>query len=110
MAQLIALTTTLLVEGLGMAFFAWILPGWRPRWRIAVGLSLLVNLVSHTIFWYSLPYFALQIPASVTIAEIIVVLLEGAVYAATVARPAWSGWLVSFALNWASWLLASYVW
>ena len=36
--------------------------------------------------------------------------VEGAVYAVTVARPRWTGWAVSVALNWASWVLGSYVW
>ena len=51
MAHLIALLTTLAIEGLGMAVAALLLPGWRPRWRQAVLLAVGLNLVSHTLFW-----------------------------------------------------------
>jgi hypothetical protein len=110
MAQLIALATTLIVEGVGMAFFALLLPGWRPHWRKAVVLALAVNLVTHTIFWVALPYLAPRPAPVIPLAEVVVVLLEGAVYALTVARPRWSAWAVSFVLNWASWLLAAFAW
>ena len=49
MVHLIALLTTLTIEGLGMAAAALLLPGWRPRWRLApVLLAFGLNLVSHT--------------------------------------------------------------
>lgn len=110
MGHVIALSTTLVIEGLGMAAAAWLLPGWRGRWRRAVLLALGLNLVSHTIFWYSLPLVVSSHPQAVPMAELVFTVLEGAVYAATVARPAWTAWLVSLVLNCASWLLGSYVW
>ncbi|MBK8046696.1 MAG: hypothetical protein IPK16_05975 [Anaerolineales bacterium] len=110
MLQLIALVTTLAIEGCGMAVLAWLLPGWRGQWLRAVLLALGLNLVSHTIFWYTLPHVTLPYAVAVPVAELVVALGEGAVYATTVARPRWTGWLVSLALNWASWVLGSYVW
>jgi hypothetical protein len=108
--HLTALVTTLVIEGGGMALLASILPRWRPRWRAAVLLALGLNLASHTIFWYALPLLPLPAERAIPLAEAIVIAAEGAVYALTVARPAWSGWAVSLALNYASWVLSSYVW
>jgi hypothetical protein len=108
--HLIALAVTLVIEGGGMVLLAALLPGWRPRWRRAVLLALALNLVSHTVFWYALPLLPLPADAALPVAEGIVIAAEGAVYAAAVARPAWSGWLVSLALNYASWVLSSYLW
>jgi hypothetical protein len=108
--HLIALLTTLTIEGLGMAVAARLLPGWRGHWRRAVFVALALNLVSHTIFWVALPQVPLAYPQSVQVAELVVTVLEGAVYAMTVARPFWTAWPVSLALNWASWVVGSYVW
>lgn len=110
MAHLIALLATLVIEGAGMALLAALLPGWRPRWRRAVVLALALNLVSHTIFWYTLPLIPLSPETAVPLAELVVIVVEGTVYATTVARPSWTGWLVSLALNCASWVLSSYLW
>lgn len=110
MIHLIALSATLLIEGVGMALLALLLPGWRPHWRRAVLVALGLNLVSHTIFWYTLPLILLPPSTAIPAAELAVVIAEGAVYAATVARPPWSGWLVSLALNYASWALSAYIW
>lgn len=110
MIHLLALAATLLIEGAGMALLAGLLPSWRPRWRQAVLLALGLNLVSHTIFWYTLPALPLGPETAIPVAEGIVIAAEGAVYAATVARPRWSGWAVSLVLNYASWVLSSYLW
>lgn len=108
--HLIALLTTLVIEGLGMAVAARLLPGWCGHWRQAVVLALGTNLVSHTIFWYTLPQVPLPYSEAVPLAELVVTMLEGAIYAVTVARPFWTAWPVSLALNWASWVLGSYIW
>ncbi len=110
MIHLIALLITLGIEGGGMALLAWLLPGWRPHWQRAVLLALALNLASHTIFWYALPHIPLPPADAVPLAELFVMVAEGAVYATTVARPPWSGWMISLLLNWASWVLGSYVW
>lgn len=93
-----------------MAAAAWLLPGWRPYWRRAVGVALALNLVTHTVFWYSLPLVALEPQRALPLAEAVVMAVEGAVYAATIARPAWSGWPVAVVLNYASWVLGSLMW
>lgn len=110
MIHLVALGVTLAIEGGGMGLLAWLLPGWRPRWGRAVLLALGLNLLSHTVFWYSLPLLPLAPETAIPVAEGIVFVAEGAVYAATLARPRWSGWAVSLALNYASWVLSSYMW
>ena len=110
MIHIIALAATLLIEGAGMALLALLLPGWRPRWLRAVLVCLGLNLISHTIFWYTLPLIPLPPATAIPAAELAVIAAEGAVYAATVARPWWTGWLVSLALNWASWALGAYIW
>lgn len=93
-----------------MAVLAWFLPGWRPRWRRAVFLAVALNLVSHTVFWYAMPAIPLPPEQAIFLAEWIVIATEGTVYTATVARPAWTGWLVSLALNYTSWVLSMYLW
>jgi len=108
--HLIALLATLAIEGAGMAVLALLLPRWRQRWLYAVLLALVLNLVSHTIFWYTLPHIPLSPERAIPTAEAVVIVVEGAVYALTIARPPWTGWLVSLALNWASWVLSSYLW
>ncbi len=110
MIHLIALAATLIIEGAGMALLALLLPGWRPRWRRAVLVALALNLLSHTVFWYTLPLVPLPPETAIPAAELAVIAAEGAVYAVTVARPRWTGWLVSLALNWASWVLSTYLW
>jgi hypothetical protein len=108
--HLTALLATLAIEGAGMALLARLLPGWRPVWPRAVLLALALNLLSHTIFWYALPHAPLPPETAISVAELVVIVVEGTVYAAIVARPAWTGWLVSLALNWASWVLSTYLW
>lgn len=93
-----------------MALLAGLLPGWRPRWLAAVGVALALNLVTHTLFWYSLPLLPLEAAHALPLAEAMVMAVEGAVYAATVARPTWSGWPVAVVLNYASWVLSSFLW
>ena len=110
MIHLTALVVTLGIEGGGMALLAWLLPAWRPQWRRAVLLALALNLLSHTVFWYALPLLPLPPEQAIPLAEGIVIAVEGAVYALAVARPAWSGFVVSFLLNYAPSVLSSYVW
>jgi hypothetical protein len=108
--HLTALLATLVVEGLGMALLAALLPGWRGQWRRAALLAVLLNSVSHTVFWYALPVVPLPPAQALPLAEWVVIAGEGLVYAVTVARPRWSGWAVSIVLNYASWILSSYLW
>jgi hypothetical protein len=108
--QATALLATLAIEGIGMGLLALALPSWRPHWRRAVGLCLALNLASHTLFWLALPHVPLRGPEAVALGETVVILGEGAVYALTVAFPRWTGWPVSLALNWASWVLSGYLW
>ena len=108
--QLVALLATLAIEGTVMALFAVILPGWRPHFRRAVLLALGLNLISHTVFWYALPHLPLPPAQALPLAEWIVIAVEGAVYAAAIARPSWTGWPVSIVLNYASWVLSTYLW
>lgn len=110
MVHLTALLLTLGIEGAGMALTAGLLPGWRQRWRRAVLLALALNLLTHTVFWYALPLLPLPPESALPLAETVVIVVEGAVYAATIARPAWTGWPVSLALNYASWVMSSYIW
>lgn len=110
MIQLAALLITLVIEGGGMALLACALPRWRPRWRHAIVIALVLNLVTHTVFWYTLPVLPLPPERGLPLAEGAVIVVEGAIYAAAIARPRWSGWPVSLALNYASWVLSSYMW
>ncbi len=95
----LALLVTLVVEGTGMIVWVYVLQ--LPRARSML-LCLAVNLIVHTLFWYSQPLFLYDWPAGLYRAEVLVILLEGAAYAYGLARRGWHPWLMSLTLNVAS--------
>jgi hypothetical protein len=105
--HLLALLGTLLVEVAGMAIWARLA---YPRpWR-ATGCAIAVNLVVHTLFWYSQPLFAAAWPFGLYWAELLVVLVEGALYARLLSLPGITPWLLSALLNLASFLAGFWLW
>jgi hypothetical protein len=97
--HLVALLGTLLVEGAGITAWARL---WRLRPDRALAAALLVNLVTHTLFWYAQPHFARFGPAGLYGAEIVVVLVEALFYRQRLALTGTTAWLLSFTLNLAS--------
>jgi len=105
--HLLALLWTLLVEGTGMAIWARI--AYPQPWR-ALLCSILVNLVVHSLFWYSQPAFTSYWPITLYLAELLVVLVEGAIYARVLAISRVTAWLLSTFLNLTSFLTGIWLW
>lgn len=105
--HLIALLCTLTVEGIGMALWARL---FYPQPRRAIAIALVVNLVCHTLFWYSQPLFVGWWPAALYGGEFVVVLLEGASYAFLLHLKGITPWLLSFCLNAASFMAGLLLW
>lgn len=105
--HLIALICTLLVETTGMALWANFA---YPHPRRAIICTIATNLVVHTLFWYSQPLFTFQWPLGLYLAESLVVLIEGSIYARFLHLKGPTPWLLSFALNAASFLAGLWLW
>jgi hypothetical protein len=105
--HLIALASTLLIEGIGIALWARLA---TPHlWR-AVGCSLAINLVVHTLFWYSQPLFFIYGNVGLYSAELLVIALEALLYARLLPLPGIAPWLFSTLLNSASFLSGLWLW
>jgi hypothetical protein len=105
--HLIALSCTLLVEGAGMAIWAYF--AYARRWY-AIGCALIVNLLIHTLFWYTQSSFTELWPLGLYRAELIVVLIEGSAYRYFLSLRGLTPWLLSFSLNLASFLAGLWLW
>jgi hypothetical protein len=105
--QLLALLCTLGIEGAGMALWARL--AYHRPWR-ATACALGANLIVHTLFWSLQPLFARPWPWGLCIAEAIVVLLEGAIYARCLALSGYTPWLLSCLLNLASFVAGAWLW
>ena len=94
--HLIALAWTLATETLGMALWArmfYLRPGRAIRYALGV------NLLVHTLFWYSQPLLAQNWPWGLYAGEIAVVLLEGWLYRRSLALARLTSWQLSLVLN-----------
>jgi hypothetical protein len=105
--HLLALLCTLIVEASGMALWAR-LAYHRPG--RAVVCTILANLVVHTLFWYSQPFFTFAWPWSLYLEELLIVLLEASIYWRVLTLSGFSAWLLSFFLNLASFLAGLWLW
>lgn len=104
---MLALLWTLTVETTGM--WVWARIAYTQPWR-AVAASLVANLVVHTLFWYSQPFFARFDTTGLYIAELLVVVIEGTIYARMLQLPGATPWLLSALLNLASFLTGLWLW
>ena len=105
--HLFALTLTLLIEATGMTLWAHLA---YPRFWRAIGCSLLVNLLVHTLFWYSQPIFTTDWPVGLYRAELLVVLVEGAIYKRVLSLQGFTPWLLSASLNLCSFFIGLWLW
>lgn len=105
--HLIALLCTLLVEGAGMAIWAYF--AYTRRWY-AIGCALVVNLLVHTLFWYTQSFFSEPWPLGLYRAELLVVVIEGTAYHYLLFLRGYTPWLLSFALNLCSFLAGLWLW
>ncbi|MCC6457812.1 MAG: hypothetical protein IT328_22845 [Caldilineaceae bacterium] len=109
--HIIALSWTLLIEAIGIALWARLAYPHcrRALWR-ALGCSLAINLLVHTLFWYSQPFFFTYGIAGLYSAELLVVALEALLYARLLPLPGITPWLLSLLLNLASFLSGLWLW
>ena len=105
--QLLALCWTLLVEVTGMAI--WARFAYPQPWRATL-CALLVNVIVHSLFWYSQPAFTIYWPISLYIAELLVAFVEGSIYARVLAISHVTAWILSILLNLASFLTGIWLW
>lgn len=107
MIHLAALLITLLTESLGIVLFL----TWRQEspWRGWGGL-LIVNLITHTLFWFSFPQIALPFLLKLYLYELLIAGVEGSFYRF------WLGWswrqalTVGFVLNLISYAAGLLLW
>jgi hypothetical protein len=105
--HLIALLCTLGIEATGMALWAW--RANPDPWR-AIRCAIVVNLIIHTLFWYTQPLFVSPWPLALYVQECLVVMLEGAIYARYLALRGITPWLLSLLLNSASFITGLLLW
>jgi hypothetical protein len=105
--HLIALLCTLAIEGSGMALWARL--AFPHPWRALTG-AIIANLIVHTLFWYAQPFLFTQWPQGLALAELLVVLVEGTIYAHVLAIPHLTPWLLSLTLNFVSLFLGLLLW
>ena len=105
--HLLALLCTLFIEGAGIAVWACFA---YPHPRRAISCALAVNLVVHTLFWYTQPLFTFAWPTGLYLAEFLVVLVEGLLYARFLKLPGYLPYLLSATLNIASFLAGLLLW
>jgi len=105
--HLIAILCTLCVEGTGMALWAYVA---YPHRGYAIGCSLVVNLVVHTLFWYTQSIFSAHWPWGLYGGELLVILIEGTAYHYLLSLRGLTPWLLSFSLNLASFLAGLWIW
>ena len=101
---------TLLAEGLGMvALLGLARRGCGEALRCA-GIVVLVNLVSHTTFWFTFPRVSAVLPGGLLAAEVLVVLAEAVPYRLLCRLRAWQALGASFVLNLLSLVLGVEIW
>jgi hypothetical protein len=71
---------------------------------------LAVNLVTHTIFWYTLPLLPGEALFRLLVYELVIVLVEGLAYAYFLRSRVWTSLLFSGLLNWLSYTLGVWLW
>jgi hypothetical protein len=102
----LALGTTLVTEGAGMALAARLLK--RPVWRWLL-TCLGVNCAVHPVFWHTFQYVPGDWPLNLLMAEGLVVLVEAAAYWALLRSGPLKALALSFGLNLASTLIGIWV-
>jgi hypothetical protein len=105
------LAVTLLAEGLGMAALLGLVAG-RGRARVlrCAGITVLVNLISHTTFWFVFPRVSAVLPGGLLAAEGLVALAEAVPYRYLCRLGAWQALAVSLVLNLLSLVLGVEIW
>jgi len=101
---------TLLAEGLGMVALLGLAGRGRAEVVRCAGIAVLVNLVSHTAFWFTFPKVSAVLPGGLLAAEGLVVLAEAVPYRLLCGLRAWQALGASFALNLLSLVLGIEIW
>lgn len=83
--------------------------GWQSVRNVILAV-LSVNLVTHTVFWYTLPLLPGEATMRLLAYEIAIVMIEGLAYAYFLHFRLWSSLLLSGCLNWLSYTLGVLIW
>jgi hypothetical protein len=105
-----ALAITLLAEGGGMLVCSLAIPSQRARATRNVATAIVLNLVSHTVFWLGLPLLPLEGTTRLYVAELIVVAAEAAAYQKLLSLPPTRVLALSGLLNLSSFALGILCW
>jgi hypothetical protein len=106
----IALVSTLLLESMGMMLLSVLLPRQRRGWWRNGVIAALVNLVTHTIFWYSLPLLPFDAASKLCGFEVAIVLVEALLYRRFCGFSGPRALLVSLGLNLLSYNAGGWIW
>ena len=109
-AHAVALAVTLLSESAGMGVFSALSGAGGRRVLRNSALAACTNLVTHTVFWYTLPLLGAASATTLYAYEIIIVVIEAKLYQTLCGIPPWRAVALSFVLNLTSCMLGLYVW
>jgi hypothetical protein len=108
--RMLALLVTVIIETTAMAAFSLLWPGQRAHlWRNVL-LTAGMNVVSHAIFWTTLPLLPVRGMPALCGYEIAIVFVEGLIYAAVCHLPPATAAMLSLALNSASYWVGVLIW
>lgn len=108
--HLIALGITLLLESCGAMIVSTCTSRWHQRIKDVTIVVMTVNLVTHTIFWYTLPLLPGEATLRLLASEIVIVIIEGMIYAYSLQYSLWRSLVFSGFLNWISYMLGVLFW
>ncbi len=106
----LALILTLVIEAAGMGAFTLLWPQQRTHFARNVLLTSGMNVVTHTVFWYTLPLLPVHGLGALCGYEMVIIFVEGLIYAAVCDLPPAVALVLSLGLNLASYMLGTLVW
>jgi hypothetical protein len=106
----IALVSTLLLESTGMMFLSVLFLGRQSHWFRNGAIAVGVNLVTHTLFWYSLPLLPFDAANKLCGYEVAIALVEAVLYHHLCGFRGPQAGLVSLSLNLLSYSAGGWIW
>lgn len=104
----VALLITLLTESLGMVIFCLF---FKEKFLFQkVTVTIITNLITHTLFWYTLPLIKGNSIIKLYSYELIIVVVEGQFYQIVSKIPSWQANILSAVLNLISFGSGIYIW
>lgn len=107
--QIVSLALTIITESIGVVIFSLTVKSLRKQIPANLAVVALVNLATHTIFWYTFPLIGGEFLFKIYFFESIIVLVEGFAYHLLCRMRLGTALLASFLLNCLS-FYAGYIW